>query len=150
MVSLEIRRCESGDLPVVSELMKELSEVAHATVDFRLEAMERLFVEMVKAPETYLNLVAVLEGRVVGFASVIFYKTLFHEGGTALINELIVSRDLRGGGIGTALVQRAKGEAVARGMDEIEVGTERVNVAAQRFYRKRGFDEEFVLLGMEF
>ncbi len=35
-------------------------------------------------------------------------------------------------------------------MDEIEVGTETDNAAARRFYKKNGFDEEYVLLGMEF
>jgi len=35
-------------------------------------------------------------------------------------------------------------------MDELEVGTETGNGPARQFYRKCGFDEEYVLLGMEF
>ena len=35
-------------------------------------------------------------------------------------------------------------------MDEIEVGIEKTNPAAQRFYKRLGFDEEFVLLGQDF
>ncbi len=39
---------------------------------------------------------------------------------------------------------------MARGLDELEVGTEKTNQGAQRFYQKCGFDQEYVLLGMEF
>ncbi len=38
----------------------------------------------------------------------------------------------------------------ARSMNEIEVGTEVTNLAAQQFYNKNDFTEEYVLLGMEF
>lgn len=80
----------------------------------------------------------------------VFYKTVFHRGGTALINELIVTRKHRGRGIGTKLVEAAVREAKARGMDEIEVGTEKGNGRAIGFYQANGFDEEYVLLGREF
>jgi GNAT superfamily N-acetyltransferase len=150
MSSMEIRRCEAGDLPVVLDLLKQLDEVVHAAMELRLELLAGTMAEMDEAPQTYLNLVAVVEGRVVGYISVVFYKSLYHKGGTALIEVLVVSRDWRGSGVGSALVQKAKEEAIARGMDELEVGTERDNQIARRFYRKCGFDEEYVLLGMEF
>jgi GNAT superfamily N-acetyltransferase len=111
--------------------------------------IESLFREMNGNPRIYQNWVAVEGERVVGFLSLIFYKTLFHEGGTALINELVVEQDRRGQGVGRLLIERAVAEARQRGMDEIEVGTEKGNAAAQRFYRNSGFDEEYVLLGME-
>lgn len=149
-MSVHIRRCERRDLPAVRELMRQLAEVAPTDTDFRLDKLEAILAEMEQLPTIYLNLVAVMEGRVVGFASAIFYKTLFHEGGTALINELVVDRTVRGAGIGSRLVEEIKREAIARGMDELEVGTEQSNVLAQRFYRRQGFDKEYALLGMEF
>ena len=149
-MSVHIRRCERRDLPAVRELMRQLEEVAPTNTDFRLDKLEATLAEMEQLPAIYLNLVAVAEGRVVGFASAIFYKTLFHEGGTALINELVVDRTVRGAGIGSRLVEEIKREAMARGMEELEVGTEQSNILAQRFYRRRGFDKEYVLLGMEF
>ena len=68
----------------------------------------------------------------------------------ALINELVVSQAYRGRGIGQALVAKARDEALSRGMDEIEVGTEQDNLAARSLYQKCGFDQEYVLLGLEF
>ncbi len=93
---------------------------------------------------------AAIRLTVIGFLSAVFYETPFHDKGTCLINELIVDADRRGAGVGRALVETAKAEARRRGMDEIEVGTEKTNLAAQRFYQRVGFDEEFVLLSQDF
>ena len=90
------------------------------------------------------------EQRVVGVLSMVLYKTLLHVGGTALINELVVSRSFRGRGIGGKLIERAVSEARERGMEEIEVGTEQDNNSARRFYSSVGFDREYVLFGREF
>lgn len=144
-----VRLCTREDLPSVVDLMKELREVAHGE-QVSLNDVNKVFEIMETLPEIYLNMVAEISGRVVGFISVIFYKTVFHKGGTALINELIITESERGKGIGELLVQRAENEARRRGLDEIEVGTEKTNEAAQKFYRKCGFDEEYVLMGKEF
>lgn len=148
--AVELRACRAGDLSAVSALLSQLSTAAHGPSDFAVDRLADLLAQMEAAPEVYENLVATVSGRVVGFISVIFYKTLFHRGGTALINELVVDEHLRGTGIGQALVARAVADARGRGMDEVEVGTEQENHRAQAFYRKCGFDEEYVLMGMEF
>lgn len=150
MSDVQIRLCTQNDIPEVISLMNELKEVASGSEQFELENVRTVFKEMEKYPEIYLNLVAEISGKVVGFISIIFYKTVFHKGGTALINELVVTRRERGKGIGHILIQRAKEEALARRLDEIEVGTEKTNQAARQFYRKNGFDLEYVLMGMEF
>ncbi|MDD5601285.1 MAG: GNAT family N-acetyltransferase [Actinomycetota bacterium] len=94
--------------------------------------------------------VAVKDGDIIGFISIIFYKTLFHSGGTALINELIVSEDYRRKGVGKKLISKAIKIAKQRGMDEIEVGTEKKNIIAQSFYKKCGFNNEYILLSKTF
>jgi len=150
METIQVRRCLRRDLPRVLALMEQLGEVAGHAQRFNIEMFEKIYWEMEKSPKFYLNLVAILEENVVGFISLIFYQTLFHRGGTALINELVVDQAVRGKGIGTILVREGKEEALSRGMDELEVGTEKTNLSAQAFYKRCGFDEEFILLGMEF
>ena len=145
-----LRACQERDLQAVAELLNELKDVASTDNDFNLENLKMLFEEMEKEPQIYSNFVAEFEGIIAGFISVIFYKTLFHNGGTALINELIINSNFRRLGIGSLLVKRVKEEAIKRGMDELEVGTEITNGAAQQFYKKCGFNDEYVLLGMEF
>ena len=105
---ITVRLCTMDDLPSVVALMNELREVAHGE-EINFGDVSKVFLEMAKLPEVYLNMVAETSGKVVGFISVIFYKTVFHRGGTALINELIVTQTERGKGIGQLLVQTAKG-----------------------------------------
>ena len=45
------------------------------------------------------------------------------------------------------LIQKAVEIAKQKGMDELEVGTEKENKTAQSFYKKNGFDTEYVLFG---
>jgi ribosomal protein S18 acetylase RimI-like enzyme len=147
---MDIRPCLESDLPVVVDLMDELAEAASPPTGFSLEQMARTFAGLERRPDIYLNLVGVVDGEVVAFLSLIFYQTLFHAGGTALINELVVTRSHRRRGIGRALLDRARTEAQARGMDELEVATELDNEPARAFYRACGFNQEFVLFGQEF
>lgn len=147
---VQIRECLDSDLPVVVNLLNQLSETTDDPENLNPATVAAVFEECRRHPEFYLNLVAEAGGRVVGFESIVFYKTLFHKGGTALINELVVDHSVRGSGIGAALVERTRQEALTRGMDEMEVGTECDNHAARAFYARCGFDEEYVLLGMEF
>jgi ribosomal protein S18 acetylase RimI-like enzyme len=146
-----VRGMLSTDLGEVRALLAELAaHTAHGAEHLGGIDAGGILAAMAGMPDVYSNWVAVEGARVVGFLSLVFYKTLFHPGGTALINELVVAGDRRGRGIGQGLVTRAVAEARARGMDEIEVGTEKGNAAAQSFYRAVGFEEEYVLLGMEF
>lgn len=147
--TIAIRALESPDMERLVSLMEELAESARTGVSFSVERFEQIYGAMRERPDTYLNLVATAGGEVVGFVSVVYYRSFFHRVGTALINELIVERTRRGEGIGARLVAAVREEALRRGMDEIEVGTENRNRAARRFYHEQGFDEEYLLLGME-
>lgn len=145
----EIRPLERGDLEALVSLMEELSESARTEVGFSVERFEPILQAMGERPELYSNLVAVAGGEVVGFVSVVYYRSFFHRVGTALINELVVARAHRGAGVGSLLIEAVKEESLRRAMDEIEVGTEKGNRAAQGFYHSQGFAEEYLLLGME-
>ncbi|NLF52651.1 MAG: GNAT family N-acetyltransferase [Leptolinea sp.] len=147
---MPVRSCEEKDLPAVVELITQLAEVATGGKDFELSKLRDIYVKMAAQPDTYANYVYELDGRVVGFISIVFYMTFFHRVGTAQVNELVVNDGYRGKGIGHDLMKAAEEEAKRRKVDELEVGTEKDNLPAQKFYRKYGFDEEYVLFGMEF
>jgi len=149
----EISAADKKNLKEIRNLLKELQETTECEHDSNILGLEDIFEEMNALPNFYLNYIAVdehKEDKVIGFISIIFYKTLFHKGGTALINELIVSKDYRGKGVGRKLVEQAIQIARQRGMDEIEVGTEEENIDARTFYAKNGFDKEYTLLGKIF
>lgn len=146
----EIRPLNLDDLPKIHDLIIQLTETAPTTHVIHANQMTQMFTSMASLPEMYLTLVADEAGEVAGMISLVFYRGWFHPGGTALITELIVDQHHRNQGIGAMLVTAAEKEARDRGMDEIEVGTETDNSGAQRFYRRCGFDETYVLLGREF
>lgn len=149
-MNIDIRKCEEKDLLEILGLMNELVEFRDSPINFSIKSVKENFIEMGKNPQIYQNYVAVNDGKVIGFISIIFYKTLFHRGGTALINELVINKNHRGKGIGRMLINKAKEVAKAKGIDEIEVGTSINNMPAQMFYNKCGFNEEYLLLGLEF
>jgi ribosomal protein S18 acetylase RimI-like enzyme len=147
---MPIRQCLPEDLPAVVNLISQLAIVSGSSKEFQLPQFKQMLQEMQSQPDIYANYVYLSEGKITGFISVVFYRTFFHRVGTAQVNELVIDEAYRGKGIGQALMKAAELEARRRGMDELEVGTESENLAAQKFYRKYGFDEEYVLFGMEF
>lgn len=147
---IEVRELRSGDLDAIVSLLGKLGEVTSTGSPVKDRVVHRTYELMARFHDVYRNYVAVEHSRVVGLISLVFYKTLLHEGGTALINELVVSGSERGRGIGTQLVKAGIAAARECGMDEIEVGTERGNRDARRFYKHIGFNLEYVLFGMEF
>jgi len=145
---IQIRPCTRKDLPAVIDLLQQLGDVTEIGTALSLEHVQKLFDEMQAQPAFYHNIVCDVDGRVVGFESLIFYQTLIHHGGTTLINELVVDQTYRGQGIGKKLIEYAIQEARRRGTDEIEVGTEKDNLPARRFYHEAGITQEYLLLGM--
>ena len=134
---MEIRELRKQDLPAIAALLSELTYSVQSAPNQEPGEIGSLVKDMGDKPELYANYVAVEQNTLLGLISIVFYQTLFHRGGTALIIELVVSKEHRRRGIGTQLLQRAVTEAKNRGMDEIEVGTENDNTAAQAFYKKK-------------
>lgn len=145
-----IRTMEEQDISAVRSLILQLAsdlgevfDLDHAHYLLQYQAMQRY-------PDIYQNYVYCFEGEVVGFLSLVFYRSFFHKKGTALVNELVVSQEYRNQKIGKALIEYAMQVARELGFDEIEVGVMKENEGALAFYRRNGFDEEYLLLGREF
>ena len=145
-----IRDLGKEDLISLKVLLDDLNNALRFKHEINEKDLNSVYVNIDKYPEIYSNYVAIENDKIVGFLSIVFYKTFLHKGGTALINELIVAETHRNKGFGKKLIQKAIQSAKSRGMDEIEVGTEITNTKAQNFYKKAGFNEEYVLLGREF
>ncbi len=142
-----IRDLRLEDLDLLKFLLDDLNNALDLKHTINEKFINSIYFAMDKYPEIYSNQVAIENNKIIGFISRVFYKSFLHMGGTALINELIVAQNHRNKGIGKNLVQKANKLAKKRRMDEIEVGTELSNTLAQKFYKKAGFNEEFMLLG---
>lgn len=75
----------------------------------------------------------------VGFAFLTLRPTPYGDGPLAQLEELYVRPDLRAGGIGTALLERALADVVDRGAIEMHINVDEVDTDARRFYERHGF-----------
>ena len=64
---------------------------------------------------------------------------LWYEGQVALLDELYLVPDIRGQGIGTAVIGLFVTTCRERGVDLIEINVDAADVDAQRFYERHGF-----------
>jgi hypothetical protein len=81
---IEVRELRSGDLEAVVSLLDQLDEVTSTGSPVEGRSVHRTFELMVRFPDVYRNYVAVEHSRVVGLISLVFYKTLLHEGARPL------------------------------------------------------------------
>ncbi|OBH66640.1 GNAT family acetyltransferase [Mycobacterium intracellulare] len=78
-------------------------------------------------------LTAALDGRIIGYAM------LIRESDAAELSKIYVLPDYHGGGVSTALMDRALDTAGEWGARRVWLGVNRANQRAQRFYAKSGF-----------
>ncbi|MGQ3414254.1 GNAT family N-acetyltransferase [Natrinema sp. LN54] len=93
-------------------------------------------------------LVARLEGRLVGFASVSLERgSLDLDTTRGLLSNIYVEPAARGQGIGSALLEAAEDALAQRGADRMLLEVMAGNGDARRFYRREGYDEFRVTMG---
>jgi ribosomal protein S18 acetylase RimI-like enzyme len=149
MSELRIREMNEKDLLGVQRLVGQLNEVFKTDHEISLRAIRSTFRVMIKEQHKYINFIALLDERLVGFVSAAIYKTFFHSHGTLLINELVVDTAERGKGIGGKLLQTLLEIARSDQMNQIEVETSTDNQKAIEFYKKYGLVDESLVLGKE-
>ncbi|HET9040175.1 MAG TPA: GNAT family N-acetyltransferase, partial [Gemmatimonadales bacterium] len=92
--------------------------------------------------------VAERDGRAVGFVQLypLFTSTADRPRRLWLLNDLFVAPEARGGGVGRALMDRARRLAEETGAAGLELATARTNTVAQRLYDSLGYrgDDQFL------
>ena len=79
-----------------------------------------------------------------GFALVTLRPSVYADGPVAVLDELYVRPDRRGGGTGTALVAAMRAELSARDCEEVQINVDSVDTGARRFYERLGFVKSHV------
>ncbi|KYC48911.1 MAG: aminoalkylphosphonic acid N-acetyltransferase [Candidatus Methanofastidiosum methylothiophilum] len=145
-----IRKCTRSDIEPIFSLLKELDEALDEDQDISIESIYHQYDEMIMQPEIYENYIYEDSSIVIGFISLLNYRSFYHKNGTTQINELVVNSKYRNKGIGKELLDFAIKKAKDNGMDEIEVGVMKDNYKAIEFYKKNGISDEYLILGKEF
>lgn len=155
-MEIRIRRAERSDCPRLLELVRELAVFERApeavTVDpqhfeesgFGPHPVWWAFVATLPVPDKPA------EERIVAFA-LYYIRYSTWKGQAMYLEDLIVTEELRGKGIGTMLVERLKTEALDRGWNRITWQVLDWNDTAIRFYRRLGaaLDPEWVNCTLE-
>jgi len=135
---MHIDKASSADIPALSELLSVLfAQEEEFTPD--LEAQAQGLAHIIDKPEVGAVLVAREGGQILGMVSLLFTVSTALGGRVAWLEDMVVSAQARGAGLGSELLAQAISLARAQGCKRITLLTDRANEAAQRFYRQQGF-----------
>ena len=136
---MEIRPGRPDDVPAISALMRQLADferlpppdeaAARRLAEHAFPAGGRPLVEL---------WVAELAGEVVAYAATFTAYSTFRARPTLFLEDLYVRQDARRRGIGRAMLERLRQEAIARGCGRFEWSVLDWNEGAIAFYRQLG------------
>jgi len=137
--NIEIGFAAVDDLPQLADLLDELFTLES---DFRPERDKQLRGLRLILDNPALGRLFVLRigGKVAGMANALITVSTAEGGRVLLLEDVIVSVEHRGGGLGRRLVERALDWAREQGMARVTLLADRDNYAALDFYRRLGFE----------
>ena len=147
-MNLVVRQAVAEDVGLLAAL-NEVVQKLHVDAEpghFRAIAdqveVEAFFAKLMRTPKT-LIFIAELSSKAVGYIWSELQErpaTPFtHARQRLYIHHVAVKSEVRGSGVGTALLQASEGEARALGVSEAAVDTWAFNVGAQRFFEAADF-----------
>src|SRR6185503_17258985 len=119
-MELTLRRAATADLEWIATFRRDL--YAHDPESINEERDAETLLHLINKPDLGWALLIEVAGRF------------------ALIDELYVTPDRRGGGIGSQVLKQIEQHARGAGIRAIRLEVERMNLGAWRLYRKHGFE----------
>jgi ribosomal protein S18 acetylase RimI-like enzyme len=131
----EVRRATPGDAAQVARLLHDF-QAEFDEPSPGVEMLEERYSDLIRNKEMIVLLVG--EGPD-GFAQLRFRPWVYSAGLHSYLEELYVVPDLRGNGLGRALLESAVAIAKGEGAEQMELGTSEDDVAARALYESAGF-----------
>jgi ribosomal protein S18 acetylase RimI-like enzyme len=132
--AMDIARLTEEDLEALARLYEQL-----LPEESSLEKMRATF-QRLKGDPNYIFLGAKQDGRLVGSVLGIICEELFGECRPFMVVEdVVVDKDQRRGGVGSALMRELERRAVQRACNYIMLVTDSARVDARRFYESLGY-----------
>jgi ribosomal protein S18 acetylase RimI-like enzyme len=134
-----IRKAVAEDLPALTALLKALFSIEEDFIFDEEKQRRGLFLMLDGCGKHRCMLVAELSGEVVGMVSAQVLVSTAEGREAAVIEDVVVREDCRGGGIGAALMDAIGDWACGRGISRLQLLADRHNEAGIGFYRKQGW-----------
>jgi len=134
-----IRSARPADVPALCDLLADLFEIeSDFTADFKKQAngLRLLIEDGLGRSKVY---VAVHDGRVIGMCSVQMIISTSEGRRAAILEDLVVNREHRGFGFGTALLEAVGKWCLERGISRLQLLADKENSQALTFYANRGW-----------
>lgn len=137
-----IRLANIADARQIAEVRANIDDYDHWKT-LGVDAMElQATASLARVHSERLTFVGELDGRVVGYAAVYWLHPAF-SGPEGYLSELFIRSDASGNGVGTALLERVKSEAMTRGCLRLTLVNLKDRESYRRgFYASRGWDEK--------
>ncbi|MDD3529142.1 MAG: GNAT family N-acetyltransferase [Gallionellaceae bacterium] len=126
------------DLPALADLLAELFSLESDFVPDRAKQLAGLRL-ILDHPELGRLFVLRVDGAVAGMANALITMSTVEGGRVVILEDVIVSAGLRGGGLGRRLVEHVLAWARDQGMTRVTLLADRNNPAALAFYARLGF-----------
>lgn len=147
--NVEIRSLRAEDETAWRRLWKdylafyetELPEEIYATTFARLTGNEA---------GDYRGLLAVVDGRPAGLAHYLFHRSCWHIDNICYLQDLYADPEIRGSGVGRALIEAVYERARAEGSKEVYWMTQEFNATARRLYDRIAEKTPFIIYQKNF
>ncbi len=133
--AITIRAATRGDAPVLCELLRQLGYPAEESeIPGRLEALANF-------PCAAAFVGTNGYGEVIGLATAHLFPSIHDNDPVAWLTTLVVLEDVRGAGIGSALVRYVEQWATRNGAKRISVTSGAQRTATHEFYLRRDYEK---------
>lgn len=128
---MKIRLVKIDDAKNVAELLRQLEHPASV-----LDAKK--YIALTSKNRYHKTFVAEEGEKVIGFVNITVFPE-FINGFQARINGLVVDENIRGKGVGRALMQKAEIWAAKKNCKNVKINSNKKRAEAHKFYEKIGF-----------
>ena len=136
---MHIEVATEADIPALTGLLTVLfAQEAEFTPN--PEAQRRGLLQIITNPQIGFILIAKEGAVVLGMVNLLHTVSTALGERVALLEDMVVAPESRGAGVGSRLLQEGVMVAQASGCSRITLLTDQTNQAAQRFYRRHGFE----------
>jgi ribosomal protein S18 acetylase RimI-like enzyme len=156
-INVILRDAQKTDSPQIGQLWRELMDL-HSDIDERFALADNAdhafqgYLDNARKSDDYLVRVADVDGVCVGFTigCILPNSPAYRTRWVGYINDICVTQEKRGRGIGEALVKDAVRWLKNHGAESVEVYVSKANDGAQRFWRRVGGRDYLDRLSIDF